>query len=272
MKAASRDSYAVAVERLDAYAADASPELVATVAGELRSFAALLVREPRLRRALADSTRTDEARVGLVRSLVDGKVGADTLDLLTAVVGRRWSTPADLLEGLERLAVEAILAAAERERVLGDVEDELFRFAQVVKGTPRLAAVLGDHTVDPARRAALVRDLLGAKARSATVRLAEIAVDGFGGRGFEAGLDRLLELTAARRNRSIAYVTVAAPIDDAQESRLAADLTRRYGREVVVKVIVDPDVIGGISVQIGPDLYDATIVRRLAEARTALVR
>jgi F-type H+-transporting ATPase subunit delta len=45
-----------------------------------------------------------------------------------------------------------------------------------------------------------------------------------------------------------------------------------YGRQVSLKVEVKPEIIGGMSVQIGSDLYDGTVQRRLAEARAALAR
>ena len=70
----------------------------------------------------------------------------------------------ELLDAVERLGVEALLASAERAGDLADVEDELFRFGQIVAGDPALAAALGDPTVPAARRAAeLVEDLLAGK-------------------------------------------------------------------------------------------------------------
>ncbi|MGH3660877.1 MAG: F0F1 ATP synthase subunit delta, partial [Micromonosporaceae bacterium] len=68
----------------------------------------------------------------------------------------------------------------------------------------------------------------------------------------------------------VAYVRVAAPLSEAEEERLAANLSRIYGVEVSLKVTVDPEVLGGASVQIGHDLYDGTILRRLNQARSAL--
>jgi len=150
------------------------------------------------------------------------------------------------------------------------VEDELFRFGQIVAGDPRLAAALGDASSGVPRRVELVRALLAERARPVTVRLAEIAVAGFGGRGFSSSLTRLVELAAERRDRHIAYVTVAEPLTEADEDRLGARLAEMYGREVSLKITVDPGVLGGVRVRVGNDLYDGTIARRLAENRNAL--
>ena len=102
--------------------------------------------------------------------------------------------------------------------------------------------------------------------------VAELACAGFGGRSFGTSLSRLVDLAAARRDRQIAYVTSAIPLSDEDEERLGATLARRYGRPVTVKVTIDPEILGGLSVQIGSDLYDGTVLRRLAETRAALTK
>ena len=113
---------------------------------------------------------------------------------------------------------------------------------------------------------------LDGKAKPTTVRLAQLALAGFGGRSFGTSLSRLVDLAAARRDRQIAYVTSAIPLSDEDEERLGATLARRYGRPVTVKVTIDPEILGGLSVQIGSDLYDGTVLRRLAETRAALTK
>jgi F-type H+-transporting ATPase subunit delta len=80
----------------------------------------------------------------------------------------------------------------------------------------------------------------------------------------------MVEMAAERRNKQIAYVTVAIPLTDADEMRLANRLAQIYGRQVEVKVTVSPEVLGGASVRIGHDLYDGTVRRRLNEAKSAL--
>jgi F-type H+-transporting ATPase subunit delta len=269
MKTASRTSAAAARERLDAVVADAD---AAQLADELRSVAALLVREPGLRRAFVDPARSAEARVELLESLLGSQVAAPTLDVVRTAVSGRWSRATDLLNTVELLAVEAELAAAEKADKLADVEDELFRFGRVVSGDPRLAAALSDPAADAARKTALLTDLLASKATEYTVWLAEMAVNGLGGRGFDASLQRLVELTAARRDRQVAYVRVAAPLTDEQEERLSTRLSGLYGRQISLKVTVDPKIIGGATVQVGDDLYDGSVARRLDLARTALAR
>jgi F-type H+-transporting ATPase subunit delta len=268
----SREAYAGAKTRLEDLAADVDAARLQEIADEIVSVAGVIRREPRLRRALVDISRSARARAELLRTLLAGKVSDDTLALLSDLVSGRWSVPSELLDATERLAADALLASAERAGVLGDVEDELFRFGQIVSGDARLAAALTDSTVDGDRRAELARGLLDGKAKPATVRLVELALAGFGGRAFQTGLVRLVELAAARRDTTVAYVVSAVVPTDEEERKLADRLSRMYGRQISLKIEVNPQIIGGISVRIGSDLYDGTVLRRLSEARAALAK
>jgi len=267
-----RESYGPAADRLTAYAAQASAQSLAGLADEVKSVAALLAREPRLRRALADPAREPADRAELVAALLQDKVDGEAVALTQELVKQRWPGPGALRDAAERLAVDTLLASAEKAGELGEVEDELFRFTQVVDGAPRLATVLGDPTAPVEQRAALISDLLDSKALGVTVQLATLALTGFGGRSFTASLARLVDLVAAARDRTVAYVTAAVPLTEDEEAALGEALAQRYGRQVSIRVTVDPEILGGLSVQIGSDLYDGTVLRRLAEARAALAK
>jgi len=90
------------------------------------------------------------------------------------------------------------------------------------------------------------------------------------GRRFVATLGHLADLIAERRSRTVATVISAADLGTAQRLRLAEILGRAYGREMQVQVQVDPHVLGGLRVQVGPEVIDATVLARLADARRRL--
>lgn len=227
-----------------------------------------------MRRALSDPARAGADRAALLRGLLGQQVSEPTRELLDTLVAGRWSAPSELLDGCEQLGVQALLASAAGGAGAGlaEVEDELFRFGQVVAGDRALAAALGDRSVPAQHRATLADSLLVRRATEVTVQLVRAALGGFGGRSIGGALTRLVELAAQRRERSVAYVTAATPLTEDEERRLGAALSARYGRGVSVKTTVDPAVLGGVRVQIGADLYDGTVARRLAQARTALAK
>ncbi len=265
-----RTTYAAAVEALDGLARGDRPVPLAGVADDLLGVAALLEGQPGLRRALTDPSRPGEDRAGLLDGLLNARVTDDARSLLRVLVAGRWSSSIELLNAVERLGVEALLASADAAGELIDIEDELFRFGQSVDGDLSLAAALGSSTTPAEQRSRLVHLLLDDKARPVTIRLAEVALRGFGGRSFSAGLTRLVELAANRRERQIAYVTVARTMSEEQQNQLADQLSSIYGRAVDLKISVAPDILGGLRVRVGDDMYDATILRHLVEARAGL--
>ncbi|MEV3934635.1 F0F1 ATP synthase subunit delta [Glycomyces sp. NPDC049804] len=270
MSTTGRESIEAGRAVLEAAASGHSAEQLTECGDQLLGVTRFLVDQPRLRRALSDPARTADDREGLVRGLIAAQVGATAADVVATLVRGRWGTPSELADGTEQIAVAALLLAATKEGTLANVEDELFRFGRLVDGDAELAAVLGASGTDPKGRASLIENLLEGKAEPVTVKLATAAAYGIGGRSFHASLAHLVEAAAAARDETVAYVTVAKPLDEAGERQLAAKLSLVYGRPAALKVTVDPAIVGGIRVQVGSDLWDGSVSRRLDEARQAL--
>jgi F-type H+-transporting ATPase subunit delta len=223
-----------------------------------------------LRRALADPSREASAKRQLVSRLFSGKITGATAGVLEAAVSQRWSADRDLTDTTESLAVETVVASAEAGNRLDNLEDELFRFGRVVAGTPALREALADRNATGEEKAALVGELLDGKVTPETARLARQAVLAPRGRRFDRVLESYLAVAARHREQLTATVIAAVPLDDTQRGRLARALGSIYGRAIQVNVVVDPQVLGGIRVQIGDEVVDGTILRRLDEATRAL--
>ena len=251
-------------------APEASAQAAQDLSAQLSSVAGLLDREWRLRRSLTDTAVPAEQRAGLLRRVLSGRVGDPALQLLSDAVAARWAEPGDLVDALLELAVEAGLAAAETAGVLDDVEDEVFRFGRVVLREPRLSLALSDPALPGDRKDALLRRLLEGKAQPQTVALLRQAVVDTGGRSLDRRLERIAVLAAARRQRLVAVVRVAHPLDDAQTARLRAALRTAYGRDVQLQVDLDPAVLGGAVVTVGEDILDGSVARRIEQVRARL--
>ncbi|WP_129338454.1 F0F1 ATP synthase subunit delta [Cellulomonas endophytica] len=238
----------------------------ATLGAELFALVDALDGSGSLRRTLADPALPGAAKERLVRSLL-AQADPRTVDVAAALVQRRWSADADLAEAVERVATQALLTAAEVRGELAEVEDELFRFGRALLGQREVLGILSDPSVPAASRAELVERLLGGKASDVTLQLARRAAAAPRGRRYPAALGRLSDLVAERRQRSAAAVTVAVPLTAAQRDRLGGLLERALGHAVQINEIVDPAVLGGLRVQVGPQVMDATTLGRLADAR-----
>jgi F-type H+-transporting ATPase subunit delta len=230
----------------------------------------LLDREISLRRMLSDPSAAGDRKAELARSLLRGKIGDAAYDLVTGLVRSRWSRPRDLADAVELLAVQSAVAAAEREGYLDELEDDVFRFGRIVAGDAGLRGVLVDRTVPAQRKGELLKGLLEGKTRPITQRLVTQLVTQPRGRSIERGLEEYAAQAAARRQRVVGLVRSAVPLTDEQKARLQAALRRIYGRDVSVNVVVDPGVTGGISVRVGDEIIDGTVLSKLDEARRRL--
>jgi F-type H+-transporting ATPase subunit delta len=165
---------------------------------------------------------------------------------------------------------EALFAVARAEGTLGAAEDELFRFSQTLQGNDELRDALTDANIPAARRQQIVEDLLGGKASPTTVALVSMVVGTGRARQLPSIIERLVEMSAAEANKEVAEVRTAVPLTDDQRDRLAKALEDATGKQVEVKVVVDPSVLGGIVAQVGDTVIDGSVRRRLDQLKNAL--
>lgn len=248
---------------------DAGAQALA-LGGQLFSVVDVLDGSGALRRSLSDPSRSGEDKAALVRRLLEGSADAPVVELLAQVVRARWTAESDLVDAVEGLALEAVLASADSRGALEQVEDELFRVTRALAGQREVRAALADVGAPAARRTALIEGLLAGRADEATLVLARRAAAAPRGRSFVVALGWFGEAAARRRDRLVASVIAGAPLSPAQAERLSALLERSYGRKVQLNVTVDPEVIGGLRVQVGADVVDSTVLARLADARRRL--
>lgn len=166
----------------------------------------------------------------------------------------------------------ALFQVAQAEGILEQVEDELFRFARTLENEIRLRDALIDPNTPADHRAAMVAELLGDKVSPHTVNLIGFVVQAGRARDLAAIVDSLVEMAAKERRKAIAEVRSAVPLDADQRAQLEAALKRSTGKEITLKVIVDPSVIGGLVARVGDTVFDASVRRRLQRAKEHLKR
>lgn len=266
MQPASRAALATVREHFEERISSATAEDLQHLGTELGAVTAVLGAEPVIRRHVADSSAPLQARRTMAEALFGSKVGRLTLDTLQDVVGHRWSRPLDLVDGVEELARQALLALAERDGSLSDVEDELFRFGRILAAEPRLAVLLGDESAPVARRLALLNTVLAGRTRPVTRLLLEQAVRAPRRRRLDEIVEELVDRAAGRRQRSVAHVSAGGPLSDQQEQRLHDALSRVYQRSISVKVELDPELLGGLVIRVGDEVIDGSVAGRLEKA------
>ncbi|MDP6492852.1 MAG: ATP synthase F1 subunit delta [Acidimicrobiales bacterium] len=162
---------------------------------------------------------------------------------------------------------EALFAVASVEGDLSAVEDELFDFAQAFRSNDELRTTLADDNVPAARRLQVVDDLLDDRASATTSSLVAMVVGAGRAAELPAIVDAFIERSAASRNKAVATVRSAIALTADQRERLAAAIRTSTGKDVEIRVVEDPSVLGGVVTEIGDDIIDGSVRRRLNQLR-----
>jgi F-type H+-transporting ATPase subunit delta len=270
------------------------------VADELVAVEDLIAGQGQLAAALTDSAVPASARRAVIEDLFGSRVRPETLRLVVrAVVAERADQFAIALHEARELArviveapgelevaeplrgrsavrgvaagyADAVFEALTSVAELEEVEDGLFRFARIVASNPDLRAALSDPGRPAVDRGDLAAGLLEGRTHPATIRLVRAALVGRI-RDVVQMLDWLVERAAVARGWRVARVHAGRPVDEAQRAELDRALRRLAGVPVELQVSVEPDLLGGVVVEIGDLLVDASIRHRLDQIQEHLL-
>ncbi len=165
---------------------------------------------------------------------------------------------------------QAVVAVAAAEGALSTVQDEFFAVARAVSGSDELASTLSDQQAPVARRQQVIEDLLGGKAHPTTVALVSMIVGTGRARDLPAIAEAVVALGASEAGKQVAIVKSAVELTDDQKTRLAAALQQSVGTPVDVRVVIDPQVMGGLVAQVGDTVIDGSVRRRLDQLKQAI--
>ncbi len=296
---------------LQGYLAAVEESLVATgglaaAGSELGAFAELVDANNRLTLAINDASIPVAARRSLLDHLLEGKVAPEVRSIVHQAVNVvpageltasfHWLASRMLFDADRVAGAGGAVAAAEPEEVLGrmasrnrvsgyaaavfegltvqdleEVEDELFRFARTVESNRQLRTALGDRDLPVEVRQQVIANLLGDRVRPATRRLAAYAVRGGRARDIVSTLDALVEDAARTRGWRVARVSAASDVAEGQRQDLSEALSRLAGNPVDLLVTVEPELLGGVVVQVGDLLVDSSTRHRIDQLKEHLL-
>jgi F-type H+-transporting ATPase subunit delta len=261
-----RGASAEAKEELSSRLEGMSGDL-ATIGEELFAVAAVLRSEATVRRIATDASIEGAAKAGLMDNLFGNTLGSDSLELVKDAVKRRWTRPRDLADVIEYLGVLATVRSAGDEG--GRISDELFEVRRAVDAHAELRSALSDPARATADKSGLLDQLLESKVQKATLLLVGQAMTGSHG-NVDKGLAEFQHIAAEAKNEKIATVHTARALADNERDRLTQALSRQYDTSVHLQVVVDPDVVGGLRVEIGDDVIDGTVASKLDDVQRKL--
>jgi F-type H+-transporting ATPase subunit delta len=260
MGSATRGALAASVAALDG-----AKTVTTATAEQLLQAARAIDGSAQLRGLLADPAIPAADKATILSKVFPG-LETDAAAVLGAAVSERWSSQAELVDGIEELGIRAAASSAKTSKI----EAELFAFERAVRSDPELELAIGSKLGDPAGKAAIVDRLLGGKAHEATLVVLRHLVQSARGRRVGELLSLAADIVASSSERIVATVTSAAPLTAAQQQRLGAAIEARYGFTPQLNVVIDPALIGGFRVQVADDVIDGTISSRLQDLRIQL--
>ena len=116
-----------------------------------------------------------------------------------------------------------------------------------------LRASFTDGQLDPGRIASLVDSLTARKPRNYINVL--------------KNYKRLLRLELEKRR---ARIETASEVDPATQSEVITNLKRRYGSDLTTEFVVSPELLGGMRIRVGNDVWDGSVRNRLERLQQQL--
>jgi F-type H+-transporting ATPase subunit delta len=172
----------------------------------------------------------------------------------------------DRINGYARGILEMARGEGELERV----EGELLVISRAFETSAELRSSLTDPQLPLDKKQAIVDGLVGGRASSLTVGLVQLVVSQNRASELPSIAMAVARAAASSRDKELAEVRSAIPLDDETVQRLATALSRATGKDVEVRVVVDPAVIGGIVATVGDTVIDGSISKRFDSVRQAV--
>lgn len=159
---------------------------------------------------------------------------------------------------------------AKAEGKLETVKAELLAIARTLESSQELRDALSDPALPADRKQGIIDDLLGSRASSLTVGMVGFIAASGHVTSLPRIADSLAEVAAAASKRDVAEIRTAIDLDAETVARIVAGLEKATGKSLEAKVVIDPDVLGGIVARVGDTVIDGSVQHRLAGLRQAL--
>ncbi len=178
----------------------------------------------------------------------------------------------DTVIAVSRRYAQALIDAAEKQGQVDPAIEELEEVVAEVFGRfPRFAEMMATERVPTAERDRILVEVLGGRATDLVLRFLRVL-----NRHGRLGLIRAVAVEARlawdRRNRRIPVsVRSVVPLGEDQIAALRDRLSGLVAGTPILSFSTDPALIGGLVVQIGDQLYDASVRSRLAKLRHRLI-
>jgi len=162
----------------------------------------------------------------------------------------------------QRMYARALFEAAQEEGRLDRVASEIGQLADAVEQSPELQAFLRNPEVEPAGKSAVLEEISAGADDLVRNFVRLVAEKGRPGEIVQIR-EELDTLVARAQNRLTLELQTAHELSDAEAKSIVDTIEKASGRSVEATRSVDPDLIGGIVLQVGSFRVDGSVRGRL---------
>jgi F-type H+-transporting ATPase subunit delta len=222
-------------------------------------------------RALTDPSRPAADKITLVKEMLGSDAHPFTIEILSDLVGRKWSRVSDIANAVEDFGIDAMMDYADVNGDTYEVASELAQLHSALVRMPVLRSKLADQMASAQARVDLLHQVLSdSKLNHVTMRLAEHLAYNPRRRRYLSALQWLIAKFSHHMGQSMVTVITAAALNRNQIDRLTKFYSTKLGHPVYINSLVDPEVMGGMRIQIGAEVTDKTVVAQLSELNRRL--
>lgn len=167
-----------------------------------------------------------------------------------------------------RRYAKAIFELALQDKEIDEWSKRIARIRELFSDD-QVAAVLTNPTIATVEREQLIVGV-GGLDKEAT-NLARLLIESGRVNDAEAIKDEFERLSDEAAGRVRATATTAVELSTDVRDDIRRDLSERLSKDVRLSVVVDPRILGGLRLQFGDHVIDATVATRLAQLRRRLV-
>ncbi len=177
----------------------------------------------------------------------------------------------DITQTAAAIYAESFIQLANEAGEAEEIGTELRDLKQMWQDDPDFASLMSSVAIDLAARGKTLRNAFGnGRVSQLTLNLLLVLNDKRRSMILPDVCDAYRHKLDRQLGREEVHVTSATPLEDEQRARLREEIQRITGREPDFVERVDPDLLGGVTVQVADQVYDMSVLRRLRDIRIAL--
>ena len=168
---------------------------------------------------------------------------------------------------IARRYAQALYEQATADNTVARVDADVTLLRETIEGSRELSGLVGSPIVSREQKERVMRALFTPHLGETTLRFMDFLIE----KGREEMLPQMArayhDLRDTQEGVVEAHVRTALPMPEAEQQQVRAALEARTGKKVRLRVVEEPDLIGGLVIRIGDTVYDGSVRNQLAELR-----